>query len=73
MMAQSNERLKDAKRIFEGECCALAYNDDEEWFDDEDEEFSFTDDNSWFEAASEARTDEIFQAYLEIKNQKSVT
>ena len=35
------ERLAEAKRIFEGKSCALSYNDDDEWFDDEDEEFAF--------------------------------
>jgi hypothetical protein len=47
------ERLADAKRIFEGESCALSYNDDDEWFDDEDEEFAFNVDANicWFEDA----------------------
>jgi hypothetical protein len=29
--------------------CALSYNKDGDWFDDEDEEFVFTDSNKWFE------------------------
>jgi hypothetical protein len=40
-----------AKRIFEGESCALSYNEDQDWFDDEDEEFVFTNSNQWFEDA----------------------
>jgi hypothetical protein len=43
------KRCSEAKRIVEGECCALAYNDDMDWFDDEDEEFYFGE--SWFEEA----------------------
>jgi hypothetical protein len=45
------ERLAEAKLIFEGESCALSYNDDDEWFDDEDEEFAFNVDANicWFE------------------------
>jgi hypothetical protein len=47
------KRLAEAKRIFEGESCALSYNDDDEWFDDEDEEFAFNVDANicWFEDA----------------------
>jgi hypothetical protein len=37
--------------MVEGECCALSYNEDDEWFDDEDEEFSFEDSQGWFEKA----------------------
>ena len=36
---------------FEGESCALSYNEDQDWFDDEDEEFVFTNSNQWFEDA----------------------
>jgi hypothetical protein len=44
---------KEIKRLFEGECCSLSYNDDDEWFDDEDEEFVFDPkgSNKWFEDA----------------------
>lgn len=45
------KRCAKAKRIFEGECCALAYNEDGEWFDDEDEEFTFANSSGWFENA----------------------
>ena len=45
------ERCAQAKRIVEGECCALAYNEDGDWFDDEDEEFSFENSSGWFEDA----------------------
>jgi hypothetical protein len=53
IMAQCNTKAKELKRLFEGECCALAYNSDDEWFDDEDEEFQFdpTGSNKWFEDA----------------------
>ena len=45
-----------AKCLFEGESCALLYNDDADWFDDEDEEFVFNVDgsNRWFEDAHRA-------------------
>ena len=45
----------ELKRLFEGECCALSYNDDEDWFNDEDEEFEFDPkgSNKWFEDALE--------------------
>ncbi|CAB4010864.1 Hypothetical predicted protein [Paramuricea clavata] len=39
------------KQIFEGENCALAYNEDDDWFGDEDEEFEFVGNNDWFENA----------------------
>ena len=47
---------KETVRLFEGECCALSYGDDDEWFDDEDEEFVFDPkgSNKWFEDAFEA-------------------
>jgi hypothetical protein len=47
------KRCKEAKRIVEGECCALSYDDDCNWFDDEDEEFCFGD-TGWFEEALES-------------------
>jgi hypothetical protein len=53
-MAKCNSDSKmqlELKRLFEGECCALSYNDDEDWFDDEDEEFVFDPKNKWFEDA----------------------
>jgi hypothetical protein len=52
-MAECNTKSKELKRLFEGECCALAYNDDDDWFDDEDEEFVFdpAGSNKWFEDA----------------------
>jgi hypothetical protein len=34
-------------------CCALSYNDDGDWFDDEDEDFVFYGSNTWFEEAFE--------------------
>jgi hypothetical protein len=55
----------EAKRIVEGECCALAYNDDTDWFDDEDEEFYFGD-SSWFHDAFMAgmkERDEMLNGY----------
>ena len=45
------KRCAHAKRLVEGECCALGYNEDDEWFDDEDEEFYFQESNGWFEEA----------------------
>ena len=49
------KRCKEAKRIVEGECCTLSYNDDCEWFDDEDEEFCFGNTAmGWFEEAFES-------------------
>ena len=44
-------RCAEAKCLVEGECCALAYNEDIEWFDDEDEEFYFVENSSWFQDA----------------------
>jgi hypothetical protein len=57
-MAKCNSDSKmqlELKRLFEGECCALSYNDDEDWFDDEDEEFEFDPkgSNKWFDDALE--------------------
>jgi hypothetical protein len=57
-MAKCNSDSKmqtELKRLFEGECCALSYNDDDDWFDDEDEEFQFDPNgsNKWFEDALE--------------------
>jgi hypothetical protein len=53
IMAECNTKSKELKRLFKGECCALAYNDDDEWFDDKDEEFEFdpAGSNKWFEDA----------------------
>ena len=50
------ESTKEMVRLFERECCALSYGDDDEWFDDEDEEFVFDPkgSNKWFEDALEA-------------------
>jgi hypothetical protein len=50
------ESSKEMVRLFEGECCALSYGDDDDWFDDEDEEFVFDPkgSNKWFEDALEA-------------------
>jgi hypothetical protein len=56
-----------AKRVAEGESCALGYNDDGDWFDDEDEEFSFEHSERWFEKAFEdgmAERDEMLNGYL---------
>ena len=49
------ESTKEMEHLFEGECCALSYGDDDEWFDDEDEEFVFDPkgSNKWFEDALE--------------------
>ncbi|CAB4008324.1 Hypothetical predicted protein [Paramuricea clavata] len=47
-------KCTEAKTLFEGENSALAYNDEDDWFDDEDEDFCFTSDNKWFEDAWEA-------------------
>jgi hypothetical protein len=66
-------RLTDAKRIFEGECCTLSYNDDTEWFDEEDEEFVFTDSNKWFEDALNAgikERDDMLFGYKEAKQRE---
>jgi hypothetical protein len=57
-MAKCNSDSKmqlELKRLFEGECCALSYDDDEDWFNDEDEEFEFDPNgsNKWFEDAFE--------------------
>jgi hypothetical protein len=53
VMAECDEKAKEIKRLFEGECSALSYNDDDEWFDDEDVEFEFdpAGGNKWFEDA----------------------
>jgi hypothetical protein len=50
------ESTKEMVQLFEGECCALSYGDDDDWFDDEDEEFVFDPkgSNKWFEDALEA-------------------
>ena len=52
----ADTKAKELKCLFEGECCALAYGSDDEWFDDEDEEFQFDPNggNKWFEDAFEA-------------------
>ena len=63
-------RCAEAKLIVEGESCALAYNDDGDWFDDEDEEFSFEHSEGWFEEAFEdgiAERDEMLYGYLEFE------
>ena len=62
-------RLK-AKRIFEGESCALLYNETQDWFDDEDEQFVFTDSNQWFQDAFIAgmkERDEMLHGYLQAR------
>ena len=48
------KKCTEAKSFFEGESCALLYNDEEHWFDDEDEEFVFNGSNQWFEDAHRA-------------------
>ena len=62
-MAECSE--KELRNLFEGECSALSYNDDDEWFDDEDEEFVFdpAGGNKWFEDALEMgmKENEIIQ------------
>ena len=63
-------RCTEAKCIVEGESCALSYNDDCDWFDDEDEEFSFEYSEGWFEKAFEdgmAERDEMMNGYLEFE------
>ena len=63
-------KCAEAKRIVEGESCALSYNDDCDWFDDEDEEFSFEYSEGWFEKAFEdgmAERDEMMNGYLEFE------
>jgi hypothetical protein len=48
----------------------LSYNDDCDWFDDEDEEFSFEYSEGWFEKAFEdgmAERDEMMNGYLEFE------
>jgi hypothetical protein len=60
-------RCAEAKRVVEGESCPMAYNEDEEWFDDEDEEFSFEGSDGWFEKAWDegiAERDEMLYGYL---------
>ncbi|CAB4030803.1 Hypothetical predicted protein [Paramuricea clavata] len=62
MMTLTEEKVKkstygrkyeEIKKLFEGEACALGYNDDCEWFYDEDEEFAFDPNgsNKYFEDA----------------------
>jgi hypothetical protein len=62
-MAECSE--KELRNLFEGECSALSYNDDDEWFDDEDEELVFdpAGGNKWFEDALEMgmKENEIIQ------------
>ena len=63
-------RCAEAKRVVEGESCALSYNDDGDWFDDEDEEFSFEYSKGWFEKAFEdgmAERDEMMNGYLKFE------
>jgi hypothetical protein len=63
-------KCAEAKRIVEGESFALSYNDDCDWFDDEDEEFSFEYSEGWFEKAFEdgmAERDEMMNGYLEFE------
>ena len=57
----NDSKMQEEKRLFEGECCALSYNDDEEWFDDEDDEFEFDPkgSNKWFEDAFEQGLKEL--------------
>ena len=59
-------RCEEAKRVCEGESCALSYNDDCDWFDDEDEEFSFEHSEGWFEKAFDdgmKERDEMLKGY----------
>ena len=63
-------RCAEARRLVEGETCALSYNEDGDWFDDEDEEFSFEYSTDWFAKALEdgvAERDEMMNGYLEFK------
>ena len=62
------KKCTQAKKIFEGESCALSNNEDEDWFDDEDEEFVFNDSNQWFEDAFVAgikENEEMRRGYLQ--------
>ncbi|CAB4025109.1 Hypothetical predicted protein [Paramuricea clavata] len=56
------EKYDRVKEFFEGDCCALAYNSDQDWFDDEDEEFAFDPNgsNKWFD-----------DAYREVKEEQN--
>jgi hypothetical protein len=59
-------RCEEAKRVCEGESCALSYNDDCDWFDDEDEEFSFEHSEGWFEKSFDdgmKERDEMLKGY----------
>ena len=52
-------------------CCALSYNDDGDWFDDED--FVFYGSNTWFEEAFEEgmKGHEIMsRSYLDAKKRE---
>ena len=64
-------KCAEAKFVVEGGSCALAYNDDGDWFDDEDEEFSFSEHSEgWFEKALEdglAERDEMLYGYQEFE------
>ena len=67
------KKCAEAKDIFEGVSCALLYNDDEDWFDDEDEEFLFTGSNEWFENAFQSGMKErenMQQGYLHVKERQ---
>ena len=57
----NDSKMQEEKRLFEGECCALSYNDDDDWFDDEDDEFVFDPkgSNKWFEDALEQGLKEL--------------
>lgn len=64
------ERCKQGKAMFEGESCALLYNEDEDWFNDEDEEFVFMDSNQWFEEAlimGLREREDIQRGYLQVE------
>jgi 16S rRNA C967 or C1407 C5-methylase (RsmB/RsmF family) len=67
------KKCTQAKKIFEGESCALSYNEDDDWFDDEDEEFVFNDSNHWFEDAfveGMKEREEMRWGYLKVRQRQ---
>ena len=48
------KKCAQAKCLFEGESCALLYNNDAEWFNDEEFVFNVDGSNRWFEDAHRA-------------------
>lgn len=50
---ERERRMCEAKKLFEGEYCALSCNSDDDWYDNDGEEFVFDVSNAWFEQALE--------------------